>query len=279
MAAPGQAPAGGPGLHQEAHRPSAGPGHPEERPYGLNWLEEDDGPLKSSGVDLIGLFYAILARYKIILLCAVIGAVAMGYYSARTYVPSYAASAKLYVLSGGESSITQAMLNMGSQLKWDYAELLSVWEVKERVLQKLQLNDYSYTRLGGTVGIYASQNSRLLTITAYSQDPARAQSIANAYAEVAREYVAEVMNVDKPSIASRALLPTTPTNTGSKKKSALMGFAIGSILPMVLFTIMYFLDDKIRTAEDVQQIVGLPTLAALPMEQTGNKKSKRRKGK
>ena len=71
-------------------------------------------------LDLQGLFFAVLAKYKLILFCAVLGASAMGYYRLRMVTPYYTATCKLYALNAQGITLNSSLLNIGSELKYDY---------------------------------------------------------------------------------------------------------------------------------------------------------------
>ena len=51
-------------------------------------------------------------------------------------------------------------------------------------------------------------DTRILEITVNSADPEEATVMANEYADVARNYIYEVMGTDEPSLFSVALQPT-----------------------------------------------------------------------
>lgn len=218
-------------------------------------------------IDLVDLFYALLAKYKVILLGAVLGTLIMAFYSVSTFTPLYRATTKLYTVNTESLSTSiSTMLSVGTQVRYDYVEILSVWEVKERTLQNLkQKYGYEGDELGGEVKVTASDNSRILTIAATAEDPEWAMILANEYAAVSQEFISEVMSTDEPPIITHALQPTEPIND-NKRRMVMIGFLLGALIPMGIYTVLYVLDDKVGTPEDIQKCVGLPTLAILPAE-------------
>ena len=229
-------------------------------------LENEEIALQGSGqIDIIGLVYAVLAKYRIILACAIAGALIMCYYSLHIVTPVYQATSKLYSVNAqGALANSLNLLNIGSAVKWDYEEILSTWEVRERVLQNLQL-DMTYQQLGEAVRVSASQNSRILTINAYSHDPKEAMDLANEYAVVSQEYIAQIMSTDEPPIVTHALEPTKPINN-DLRGLVMRGFLVGALVPAAAAAALFLLDDKVRTPEDVQRAVSIPTFAVLPLE-------------
>lgn len=102
--------------------------------------EEDNGEKQ---IDLVAFFYRLLAGLKYVIIAAVLGAVLGGVYAYQNIVPLYSATAKLYVISSGNSVVNLSDLQIGSFLKLDYQEVFRTWEVHEMVRDALNL-PYSY---------------------------------------------------------------------------------------------------------------------------------------
>lgn len=81
------------------------------------------------------------------------------------------------------------------------------------------------------------------------------------------------MAVDKPSIMSKALVPTYAIGP-NRYKNIMIGILLGVLLVCGIITTSFLLDDKIKTADDITKYTGLVNLAAIPIEeeQKGGKK-------
>ena len=53
--------------------------------------------------------------------------------------------------------------------------------------------------------------------------------------------------------------PSSP----NKSRNLMLGFLIGMIAAIAVVVIQYLADDKIRTPEDVEKVLGLPTLGVV----------------
>ena len=104
--------------------------------------------------------------------------------------------------------------------------------------------------------------TRILNIKITSPDPAEAAAVANEYMAVASQYVADVMITDKPSELSTALVPETPVSP-SLSKNVLLGALLGLVASCGFLTVLYLLDDKINSTDDITRL-GLPVLAEIP---------------
>lgn len=106
--------------------------------------------------------------------------------------------------------------------------------------------------------------------------------MANAYAEVAADYIKERMVTDRPTIISTALVPVNPVSP-SKTRNIMLGFLLGGMMAAGFVVVRMLMDDKYKTAEDIRKYTGLITLAVIPVEEDSGaqdrKASKKKHGK
>ena len=213
-------------------------------------------------IDLVALFYRLLENAIWILLTAVIGAVIAGWITVFLIKPKYSATSGLYVMNRQDSAINLADLQIGSSLTSDYSEVFSNWHVQETVLQRLGL-DYSYAQLDKMISVNNPTNTRILYITATSIYPDEAKGLADTYASVAREFIAATMDTQQPSIFMEALRPSKPSSP-SLLKNVVIGFALGFLLCAGIVVLIFVLDDKVRSGDDVEKYLHMPLLGMLP---------------
>ena len=132
------------------------------------------------------------------------------------------------------------------------------------MIQNLGL-DYTYDQLQSLLTVCNPSDTRILHITAKTPDPQLSTNIANEYATVARQYIADMMATEEPNIISIALKPTRPVSP-NKTLNVIIGFMLGAILMAGIITIRFIMDDKIKTSDDITKYLDLPTLAIVPSE-------------
>lgn len=234
--------------------------------------------VQSSGmndrIDLMEWVYRLLASWKLIVCLALVLAIASGVYTVFFVTPIYEATSTIYVLNRSDSAINFSDLQLGTALTQDYIKVFKMWEVHEQVISNLNL-PYTYSQVRGMLTVTNDTDTRMLDITISSPDPEEAAAIANEYAKVASEYIAETMSTDKPNIMSVALVPANPVSP-NKTRNIMLGFMLGAFLACGYVTIALLLDDKYKTAEDIRKYTGLTTLAVVPIEKADGKKSSRR---
>ena len=232
-------------------------------------------------IDLIGLFFAIIEKFWLVLICAVVGAAGMGWMASNS-VTTYSATAKLYIVDTSSGSINIANLQLGTVLTLDYQEVFKTWEVHEMVIDELDL-PFTYEQMQSMISVTNPEDTRILYITASYPDAKMAADIANAYAKAAKTFIINTMRGEEPSDFSIALEPGIGY-TVSKSSRMIMGFMLGSVLAVGILTLLFVLDERPRTPEDINTYAGIPTLAVLPSVKEIRKinrsmrKQQRRKG-
>ena len=224
---------------------------------------------KTGEIDLTEYAFRLISHWKLIVCTVVLFAVAGAFYGKTKVTPMYRATSTIYVVGTG-TNLTFSNIQLGSYMMSDYIKVFDIWEVHEQVKEKLNL-PYTYTEMRKMITVVNDNNTRMLDITAESADPEEAAQIANAYAVVVSDYIADTMRMDKPSIMSVALIPTNPYNI-SMIKTVAMSMLIGGVLAGGYVFVQMMLDDKIKTAEDVLKYTGLPNLAVIPVDETAQAK-------
>lgn len=212
-------------------------------------------------IDLIGLFFAILEKFWLVAICAIMGALVMGWMAGRGST-TYTATSKLYIVDTSSGSLNIANLQLGTVLTLDYQEVFKTWEVHEMVIEDLQL-PYSYEQMQSLITVTNPEDTRILYITVRYPDAKMAADIANAYAKAAKTFIINTMRGEEPSDFSIALEPSVGYRV-SKSSRMVMGFMLGSVLAVGLITLLFVLDNRPRSPEQIQQYGGIPTLAVFP---------------
>ena len=212
-------------------------------------------------IDLLELFFRLIENFKIILASGLFIAILMGIYSYFIATPIYEATSQMYVLSSRDSAINLSDLQIGASLTNDYEEVLYTWEVQSMVRQNLNL-PYTNEQLSKMVSVSNPSDTRILKITVRSKDPQEAKDIADEYISVASDYISDVMLTDAPTVLSAAQLPRSPVSP-RKFFNVALGFIVGCLIAVILIVVVFVMDDKIKTADDIRRYTGLPTLAVV----------------
>ncbi len=214
-------------------------------------------------VNLIELLHVLLKKSWVIVLCLLVGAAIMGGYTKAFIVPQYQASSMIYVL-GNNASISGINLQLSQQLAVDFLTLAKSRPVMQKVSDDLD-GDYSVGELSSMISVENPSGTSILKMTVTCPDPDQAAKIANAMSDATADRVAEVMVMDKPSTVEDAVVPTAPVSPNLKKNIMIGGLA-GAALAAGVITLLFLMDDTLKSEEDIRRYLGLNTLAAVPRE-------------
>ncbi len=232
---------------------------------------ESDPSQSPHTISLIELFYYILSKLHWIVLGMIAGGVLMGYYAINFITPVYTATAKLYIMGNTSSSIV-TNLQIGTVLAMDYQEVFNTWEVHQMVNEELGTN-YSYSALQSMIRVSNPEDTRILYITAYNRDSEMAAKIANAYAKAAKKFIVETMQTDEPSDFSIALVPSVSSGR-NVTGNIIRGILFGTALVCGILVMIFLLDNRPKSPEDIMRYANIPTLAVVPVDPTLTKLTK-----
>lgn len=228
-------------------------------------------------IDLKELFFVIRRKLWIIILAGVIGATAVGAYTAMVMKPVYTSSAMLYILNKSATLTSLTDLQLGTQLTKDYKVLVTSRPVTGKVIENLDLN-LDHEALVGKVTVNNPVDTRILTISVRDNDPYMAKIIADEFATVASVRMAEIMDSEPPNIVEEGYLPTRRTSPSISKNTALGGM-VGIFIAVAVVIVLFVMNDSIKTPEDVEKYLELTVLGTIPIfeETDGKEKKKKRK--
>ena len=232
-------------------------------------------------IDLRELYYALKKRVLVILAAVLAGAVIAGAATKLLMTPVYSATSTMLVLTKETTLSSLADLQIGSQLTKDYNILITSRTVLQDVVDELNL-DMTY--------IENPSDTRILSITAIDKDPKMAKKIADTLAKTSADFIGDKMEVTPPKVIEEGEVPTIQTSP-STKKNVLIGALAGLILSAGIIILLTLMDDTIKSEEDIENYLGLTTLASIPdrkdyitgkgprnsSKTTSKKKKKRRK--
>lgn len=213
-------------------------------------------------IDLKELFFALLQKWKYIVFSAIFVGGITALVNLYVLVPQYASTAKLYILTKSTSLTSLADLQVGTSLTKDYMVVINSRPVAEKVINNLQLQ-MKYEDLIGKVTVENPADTRILNITVQDENAKEAKRIADEFAKVSAEYIAEKMDQDPPNIIEKGFASPKPI-APSKTKNTLIGILLGGLLAAGVVIVLHILDDSIKTEEDIEKYIGLNTLAAVP---------------
>lgn len=216
-------------------------------------------------VTLSDLWELFIQRIVVIVLAAVIAAAGFFAVDMVMYDPEYSSTATMYILRHSEDSSSGEAaneLNLALRLVYDCNYFIKSRTVLGTVIEKLDL-DMSYSQLYSRIYVGNPANTRVLEITARGDSPEQAKAIVDCLCDIGPGKIEEAMGFSQVNLYEYGDLPTTPSNSPKPIKYAVVGIA-AAVLTYVVFLLMFILDDRVRTDEDIERILGLSVLAEIP---------------
>ena len=262
---------------------------------------------EESTIDLYELLLKFLDKWRWIALCAVAGAILTLLYTIWFVTPEYQATSKIYVVNSKDSVINLSDLQISNYLARDYTEVFGNWELHATVidelkylrdsasdeelseanvtrqeLQALKIDQYTYSALNRMVSISNPSGTRILYINVASPDRIEARVLANVYATCGSEFIAKRMDTTAPKGFERARTPSSPSSP-NKTRNTIIGFVVGALAAAAVITLRFLVDDYVRTADDVEKYLHLPTLGTIMLQKQSDdeaemQQSHRKKG-
>lgn len=228
-------------------------------------------------IDLTELISELWNKAYIIILAGILAAL-VAFAGTKLFItPKYTATTSMYMLTRTDGqAVTQNELQIGTQLTQDYKELVQSRAVLEQVIAVLNL-DMEPAELSDMITTDNPENTRILNISAESEDPEEAQAIADAVREAASVTIQDIMEIDAVNTIEEANLPESPSSP-STMKNTLIGGILGIILSAGIITLIFILDDTIKNPDDVENYLGLNVLTSIPVQEGEQtvKRTKRR---
>ena len=232
-------------------------------------------------IDLLELLMVMKKHLAAILLAGIVGLVIMFACTTILMTPLYSASSMMYVMpdNSNSNSSTLSDMQVGQQLTSDYSSMIESRSFMEDVIKKLNLT-IDYQQLLEKVEVTNPTSSRILQVTVNDPNPKTAADIANEVASVAESKLKEITGMQAIKIYEEAAVPEKPSSPSLKKNCAL-GLLAGIVLAVI--TVLYLMDDTIKTEDDIEKYLGMTTLAVLPYngkkQQRQAKKQKKQRAK
>ena len=218
-------------------------------------------------IDIRDIFHIIKKRIWIILLITAIIFAAGVIFTFQIATPQYKASTTIYIgrnVAEGATAddILYQDLLLGEKLVNDYRELVKSRLVSDEVRKRLTHFEVTADDITKYVDVEAKTNTRVIEISATTDSKQLSMEMANETANVFIDKALEIMDVQNVQVIDEAIFPEnqiTPNITMNLAISFLLGLMLG-----VGFTFLIeFLDNKIRTPEDVETILDLPVLGVI----------------
>ena len=222
--------------------------------------------MEEETISLRELFATIRKRMSLILVITVLATVVSGVVSYTMLKPVYQASTQILVSQAAAGSLREiAGISLDNDSKYieTYNVILKSPYILDQVIEELKL-DTTAQGLNGSVNVAQEGQSQVVKITVNQNDPAQAVTIANEIAKVFQREISKLMMIDNIHILSPAELPENPVPIKPQPiLNMAIAFVVGLMLSVGIAFLLEYLDNTVKSEQDIEKLLGLPVLGAI----------------
>ncbi|RIN70310.1 Wzz/FepE/Etk N-terminal domain-containing protein, partial [Staphylococcus simulans] len=209
-------------------------------------------------IDLNKLIKILKKNLKILITLPLITLVIGVLLSVLVFKPEYEASTQILVNQkehDGDMMAQQVQSNL--QLVKTYSDIIKSPRILDEVSKQLK-GKHSAKELSSMLTVDNQAESQIMNINVRSGNEKDAQNVANKITKVFSDEASQIMNIDNVSILSKA--EQAKKVSPKPVQNAIVAFLLGIIISLVIIFLKETLDKRIKTEEDVEEILNLPVL-------------------
>lgn len=179
--------------------------------------------------------------------------------------PTYQAGTQILVTPKKQENdvIDASQVQSSVTLVNTYRVIIKSPAILEKVQAEVKNAPDNISALNNMITVESEQNSQVINVSVQNTDAALASNVANSVAKVFSDDITDLMNVDNVKVLSVSGIPTAPVSPNILLNTAIAA-VVGFLLGVGLAFLREVLDRRIRTEEQVQQILDLPVLGSIP---------------
>ena len=218
-------------------------------------------------VDLREYFGIIKKRFWIIALITTIAIVVSGAISFFVLTPVYEAKSTLIVNTEKNEEtqmITGDQFNVTQKLAVTYGEIIKSRSVLDDVIKNLKLDD-EYEELVKNVTVSPVKDTQIISISVQDTNKEKARDIANEIPKVFKKEAKRITKANDIQVIDKAILPQNPIKPNKMMNMAIAA-VLGAMIGLFVVFLIEYLDNKLKTPQDIEKHLGLSVLGVVPNE-------------
>jgi capsular polysaccharide biosynthesis protein len=200
---------------------------------------------RAKEINLKEIFQVLKRRFWVIIVVTILASIVGVIQNNTTTIPLFQSSSRIIIGADEESRKTLQVI-------------IKDTIILEKVIKELALNK-SAEELAGQISVESVDGSQVVSISVVDKNPILAAKIADKTARVFRDEVPNIIGKDYIRLLSDAKVSTVPINQSNNNK-LLIAVVGGLIVGIGLAFLLESLDDRIRSSQEIELLLGLPVL-------------------
>ena len=223
-------------------------------------------------LELREIFQIIRKRWKLLVFIPLLLVLLAGLYTQYFIEPTYRSSTTLMVLHSGEPRDPEGLapqfrssadIRMSRELVKTYGEIVKSRRVAERAILAADPSiGMTHQQLMRKIEVGLVSDTELIHITVSDTDPVMAAFWANTVTDAFIAEVVNIMHIENVNVLDDAIPAQGPINPRPMLSLAI-AFILGAMISMGLTFLLEYLDNTIKTPQDVLKELELPVLGAV----------------
>lgn len=227
--------------------------------------------MSAQELDLRDYFQIVRKRLWMIVSIVIVVCLLAGVYSLFIKNPVYEASTKIIVNQTQQVQATASQLDLNQintniQLINTYKEIIKTPAILDVVAKNYPEFNITAEELLKKVNVSSVNNTQVMTLVVRDNSYQRAAEIVNAISLVFKQEIPSLFNVQNVSILNEAKL-NPPAAPEPVEPNVVMNLAIAFIVSLMIGLgiafLLEYMDDTLKTEEDIERYLGLPTIAMI----------------
>lgn len=229
-------------------------------------------------INLKELFDYFVSKWFIIAITGLVFVVAGASYTLFFKTPMYNSYTTMVLTTNNEKTnqqITSSDITLNKNLVSNYRVIMKSHSILNQVINNLELSTTA-EQLKKQVNVTTEDDTEIIRISVNSENADSAKDIANEIARVFSNDVAKYYSIKNVAIVDYAEKANSPYNI-SLLKTTVLALLVGIVLASAAIFIMFYFDTTIKSTEEIESKIGLPTLGIVPTKHMPKEKKGRRK--
>lgn len=152
---------------------------------------------------------------------------------------------------------------LNQKLVITYGEIVKSRAVLEKVIKELKL-DIKYEGLLAKITISPVKDTEIMNIKVLDTNPVLAEKIANKIPQIFTQEVIRITKADSVQVIDKAQIPQSPIKP-RRLLNMIIAVFIGKMIGLFIIFLMEYLDNTIKTSQDVEKHLELPVIGIIPV--------------
>ena len=229
-------------------------------------MEQRDERSKELEINLLPLFKKLLKNLWIMVLVGLLLGAAAFAGAKLLLKPVYRSSFTAYVnnqqTQNTKDILTNSDINASKELVRTYSQIIRSNSILGAAAKTIYL-DKPYSVLRSMVTTEVHNETEIISVHVVSEDPQLSYDYANAIAQTAPSYMAEIVEGSSMKIIDYPVYSEVPFGP-NYMKYAFVAFLAGVLLVALIVIIKYFKDDTVKSESEIETQFSLPVLGVIP---------------